>query len=69
MFIDRIDNSWLAVPLIVDFRVLRYNHTTFKECKKRGVDIDYPPVITYNIENNKELYIFILILIYMIYSL
>ncbi|OUM58787.1 hypothetical protein PIROE2DRAFT_15869 [Piromyces sp. E2] len=39
----RIDNSWLAVPVISDFRPFRFNKTTFDICKKKGYDLHYPP--------------------------
>ncbi|OUM65183.1 hypothetical protein PIROE2DRAFT_7806 [Piromyces sp. E2] len=37
-------NNWLAVPLIVDFRNLVFNSTTFDYCKSKGFNIYYPPV-------------------------
>jgi len=45
--IDKIGNEWLAVPLIIDFRNLRYNVTTFELCKGMGYDLHPPPVIYY----------------------
>jgi len=41
---DRIDNNWLAIPLIVDFRTFRFNMTTFDYCINKGYDLHYPPV-------------------------
>ncbi|ORY22805.1 hypothetical protein LY90DRAFT_515334 [Neocallimastix californiae] len=40
---DRIDNNWLAIPLIVDFRTFRFNMTTFDYCINKGYDLHYPP--------------------------
>jgi len=40
-----MDNNWLAVPLIVDFRTFKFNVTTFNFCNKQGYDLHYPPVI------------------------
>jgi len=45
IYIDRVDNNWLAVPLIVDFRMFRFNTATFDYCRLKGYDIHYPPVI------------------------
>jgi len=39
----RVDNNWLAVPLIVDFRMFRFNTATFDYCIKKGYDLHYPP--------------------------
>jgi len=41
----QLDNHWLAVPIIVDFRTFRFNMTTFDFCKSKGYDLHYPPVI------------------------
>ncbi|ORX80020.1 hypothetical protein BCR32DRAFT_245899, partial [Anaeromyces robustus] len=38
-----IDNNWLAVPIIVDFRSFKFNITTFDYCIKKGYDLHYPP--------------------------
>ncbi|OUM63647.1 hypothetical protein PIROE2DRAFT_9790 [Piromyces sp. E2] len=40
----RIDNKWLAIPVIVDIRALRFNTTTFDYCHDQGYNIQYPPV-------------------------
>eukprot|EP00833_Pecoramyces_ruminatium_P005356 jgi/Orpsp1_1/1179388/evm.model.c7180000069112.1 len=41
--LNKIFNSWLAVPLIVDFRVFSFNVTTFEECYKKGFNLNFPP--------------------------
>jgi len=47
LIIDNIDNNWLAVPIIVDFRTFKFNTTTFDNCIQKGYDLHYPPVNTY----------------------
>jgi len=32
------------VPQTADFRIMRFNITTFDYCRKKGYDIHYPPV-------------------------
>ncbi|ORX41868.1 hypothetical protein BCR36DRAFT_466412 [Piromyces finnis] len=39
----RINNDWLAVPLMTDIRTFRFNKTTFDICKKKGYNLHYPP--------------------------
>ncbi|ORX54768.1 hypothetical protein BCR36DRAFT_225862, partial [Piromyces finnis] len=39
----RVDNNWIAVPIAVDFRVFRFNITSFDYCKEKGYDLHYPP--------------------------
>jgi len=39
----RIDNNWLAVPIISDYRTLRFNKKTFDYCINKGYDLHYPP--------------------------
>jgi len=43
--IDNIDNNWLAVPVMLDFRVLKFNITTFDYCISQGYNLKYPPVV------------------------
>eukprot|EP00833_Pecoramyces_ruminatium_P009638 jgi/Orpsp1_1/1183670/evm.model.c7180000086233.1 len=38
-----VDNNWLGVPLSADFRVLKFNKTTFDYCNKEGFNLEYPP--------------------------
>jgi len=42
--IDYVDNNWLAAPVATDFRVFRFNMTTFNYCISEGYDLHYPPV-------------------------
>ncbi|ORX63774.1 hypothetical protein BCR32DRAFT_273335 [Anaeromyces robustus] len=37
------ENHWLAIPLQADFRILRFNITTFDYCINKGYDLHYPP--------------------------
>ncbi|ORX49004.1 hypothetical protein BCR36DRAFT_328855, partial [Piromyces finnis] len=39
----RIDNNWLAIPVLIDLRILKFNETTFDYCNKKGYDLHYPP--------------------------
>ncbi|KAG4101225.1 hypothetical protein H8356DRAFT_279606 [Neocallimastix lanati (nom. inval.)] len=39
----RIDNNWLAVPIIIDYRTITFNMTTFNYCIKKGYNLHYPP--------------------------
>ncbi|ORY86449.1 hypothetical protein LY90DRAFT_663100 [Neocallimastix californiae] len=39
----RIDNNWLAVPIISDLRALRFNKKTFDYCINKGYNLHYPP--------------------------
>ncbi|KAL6590333.1 hypothetical protein U3516DRAFT_572098 [Neocallimastix sp. 'constans'] len=39
----RINNNWLAIPIIADLRPFRFNKTTFDYCIKEGYDLHYPP--------------------------
>ncbi|ORY73158.1 hypothetical protein LY90DRAFT_666761 [Neocallimastix californiae] len=43
-----IDNNWLAVPVMLDFRVLKFNITTFDYCISQGYNLKYPPPINDN---------------------
>ncbi|ORX60990.1 hypothetical protein BCR36DRAFT_579057 [Piromyces finnis] len=51
-----LDNSWLAIPLLTDFRIFQFNMTTFDYCINKNYDLKYPP--PYNMdywgENYKE---------------
>eukprot|EP00833_Pecoramyces_ruminatium_P000760 jgi/Orpsp1_1/1174792/evm.model.c7180000051437.1 len=48
-----IDNRWVAIPVIVDFRVMRFNITTFDYCnKKYEYNLHYPPPLSDYWENN-----------------
>eukprot|EP00833_Pecoramyces_ruminatium_P011527 jgi/Orpsp1_1/1185559/evm.model.c7180000094367.1 len=38
-----VNNEWLGVPLSADFRVLKFNKTTFDYCNKKGFKLEYPP--------------------------
>jgi len=49
--IDRIDNNWLAVPIISDLRALRFNKKTFDYCINKGYNLHYPPVSIFYIYN------------------
>jgi len=40
------DNSWLGLPLSADFRILKFNITTFDYCIKKGYDLHYPPPLS-----------------------
>jgi len=44
IIIDYLDSNWLAVPVIVDFRIFQVNTTTFDICKNQGYKLEYPPV-------------------------
>eukprot|EP00833_Pecoramyces_ruminatium_P001904 jgi/Orpsp1_1/1175936/evm.model.c7180000055789.1 len=41
-----IENDWLAVPIIADFRNFRFNISTFDYCIKKGYDLHYPPPLS-----------------------
>ncbi|ORX82022.1 hypothetical protein BCR32DRAFT_292924 [Anaeromyces robustus] len=41
-----LNNEWLAVPIIVDFRTFRFNKTTFDYCINKGYDLHYPPPLS-----------------------
>ncbi|KAL6612393.1 hypothetical protein U3516DRAFT_593429, partial [Neocallimastix sp. 'constans'] len=41
-----INNNWLAFPISIDFRMFRYNETTFRNCIEKGYDLHYPPPIS-----------------------
>jgi len=36
--LDRINNNWLAIPIIADLRPFRFNKTTFDYCIKEGYE-------------------------------
>eukprot|EP00833_Pecoramyces_ruminatium_P013640 jgi/Orpsp1_1/1187672/evm.model.d7180000059344.1 len=38
-----VDNNWLGVPLSADFRILKFNKTTFDYCNDKGFELEYPP--------------------------
>ena len=40
-----MNNNWLAVPLAIDFRIFKFNSTTFDHCINNRYDLKYPPVI------------------------
>ncbi|ORX69809.1 hypothetical protein BCR32DRAFT_250244 [Anaeromyces robustus] len=39
----RVNGKWLAIPYAQDFRVFRFNITTFDYCISQGYDLHYPP--------------------------
>ncbi|ORX72575.1 hypothetical protein BCR32DRAFT_285705 [Anaeromyces robustus] len=43
---NHLDNNWLGIPLIVDFRSMKFNVTTFDYCKNKGYDLHYPPPLS-----------------------
>jgi len=47
-----LDSNWLAVPVIVDFRIFQVNTTTFDNCKKQGYKLEYPPPLSDNWGSN-----------------
>jgi len=49
IFIDHIDNQWMAIPFTVQIRTLLFNSTTFENCKlfNKNLELHLPPVIIY----------------------
>jgi len=54
-----LDSNWLAVPVIVDFRIFQVNTTTFDNCKKQGYKLEYPPPLSDNWGSNYMKTVFI----------
>ncbi|ORX69814.1 hypothetical protein BCR32DRAFT_272429 [Anaeromyces robustus] len=42
----RVDDNWLAVPVIIDLRTFRFNVTTFDNCISKGYNLHYPPPLS-----------------------
>eukprot|EP00833_Pecoramyces_ruminatium_P010848 jgi/Orpsp1_1/1184880/evm.model.c7180000091362.1 len=38
-----VNNNWIGIPLMIDFRVFSFNYKTFDFCTLNGYDLHYPP--------------------------